>query len=101
MEIGLVLTSYHGSWDDAAHAEDNGFSSVGFVDSPLIAGDPFAAMALAAERTSTIRIGTMLAIPGNRNAPTCATPIATINRLAPGQTFLGIGAGNTVARFSA
>jgi hypothetical protein len=80
--------SHHGSWDDEAYAEEHDFTSVGFVDSPLIAGDPFVAMALTAERTSTLRIGTMLAIPGNRNAATCATAIATVNRLAPGRAFL-------------
>jgi hypothetical protein len=64
--------SYHGSWDDAAYAEEHGFAAVGFVDSPLIAGDPFVAMALTAERTSTLRIGTMLAIPSNRIAAACA-----------------------------
>ncbi|MGR6974910.1 LLM class flavin-dependent oxidoreductase [Streptomyces cynarae] len=95
MDVGLVLMSYYGSWDDAAYAEKHGFSSVGFVDSPLLAGDPFVAMALTAERTSTIRIGTMLAIPSNRIAPACATAIATVNRLAPGRVFLGLGTGNT------
>jgi 5,10-methylenetetrahydromethanopterin reductase len=95
MDVGLVLMSYHGSWDDAAYAERHGFASVGFVDSPLIAGDPFVAMALTAERTSAIRIGTMLAIPSNRIAVACATAVATVNRLAPGRAFLALGAGNT------
>jgi 5,10-methylenetetrahydromethanopterin reductase len=89
------LLSYHRSWDDAAHAEENGFASVGFVDTPLIAGDPFVAMALAAERTSALRVGTMLAIPSNRNAAACVTAVASINRIAPGRTFLGLGTGNT------
>ncbi|MEW2397998.1 LLM class flavin-dependent oxidoreductase [Streptomyces sp. NPDC046862] len=95
MDVGLVLMSYHGSWDDAAHAEQHGFTSVGFVDSPLIAGDAFVAMALTAERTSTLRVGTMLAVPGTRTASACATAIASVNRLAPGRVFLGVGAGNT------
>ena len=98
MDVGLVLLSHHGSWDDAAYAEANGFQSAGFVDSPLIAGDPFVAMALTADRTSKLRIGTMLAIPSNRNAAACVTAIATINRLAPGRTFLGIGTGFTGRR---
>ncbi|GAA3801506.1 LLM class flavin-dependent oxidoreductase [Streptomyces phyllanthi] len=95
MDVGLVLMSYHGSWDDAAYAEEHGFAGVGFVDSPLIAGDPFVAMALTAERTSTLRIGTMLAVPSNRIAPTCAAAVATVNRLAPGRAFLALGTGNT------
>lgn len=95
MDVGLVLLSHHGCWDDAAYAEANGFATAGFVDSPLIVGDPLVAMALTAERTSKLRIGTMLAIPSNRNAATCATAMASINRLAPGRVFLGIGTGFT------
>ena len=95
MDAGVVLMSHHGSWEDARYAEAHGFASAGFVDSPLIAGDPFVAMALAAERTTTLRVGTMLAVPTNRNAPALVTAIATVNRLAKGRTFLGIGTGFT------
>ena len=95
MEVGLVLLGHDGAWDDAAYAEEHGFHTVGFVDSPLLYADPFVAMALTAERTSTLRIGAMLAIPSNRNAASCVNAIATVNRLAPGRTFLGIGTGFT------
>jgi 5,10-methylenetetrahydromethanopterin reductase len=95
VDVGLVLMSYHGSWDDAAYAEANGFATVGFVDSPLLAGDPFVAMALTAERTSTLRVGITLAVPGTRNAPALVTAVATVNRLAPGRAFLALGTGNT------
>ena len=95
MEVGLVLLGHDGVADDAAYAEEHGFHTAGFVDSPLLYGDPFVSMALTAERTSTLRIGAMLAIPSNRNAASLVTAIATINRLAPGRTFLGIGTGFT------
>jgi alkanesulfonate monooxygenase SsuD/methylene tetrahydromethanopterin reductase-like flavin-dependent oxidoreductase (luciferase family) len=95
VDVGIVLLSHHGCWDDAAYAEANGFATAGFVDSPLIAGDPFVAMALTARHTSKLRIGPMLAIPSNRNAPACVTAVASINRIAPGRTFLGIGTGFT------
>lgn len=95
MDAGLVLMGHHGSWDDAVYAESRGFRTVGFVDSPLIVADPFVAMALTAERTTTLRVGTMLAIPSNRIAPALVTAIGTVNRLAPGRTFLGLGTGFT------
>ena len=95
MDVGLVLMGHHGSWDDAAYAESRGFHTAGFVDSPLIVGDPFVAMTLTAERTTTLRVGAMLAIPSNRIAPALVTAIGTVNRLAPGRTFLGIGSGFT------
>jgi len=95
MDFGLVLMGYHGCWDDVAFAESKGFATAGFVDSPLLAGDPFVCMALAAQATQRIRVGTMLAIPQLRRAPTTAAAIATVNRFAPGRTFLGLGTGFT------
>lgn len=99
MDVGIVLLSHHRCWDDAAYAEANGFATAGFVDSPLIAGDPFVAMALTAQRTSRLRIGPMLAIPSNRSAAACVTAVASVNRIAPGRTFLGIGTGFTARGF--
>jgi alkanesulfonate monooxygenase SsuD/methylene tetrahydromethanopterin reductase-like flavin-dependent oxidoreductase (luciferase family) len=95
MDFGLGLMGYHGCWDDAAFAEGHGFTSAGFVDSPLLGGETFAVMALAAQATESLRLGTFLAVPSNRIAPITAQGIATINRLAPGRTFLGLGTGYT------
>ena len=95
MDCGLGFLNYNGCWDDAAFAEEHGFSTAGFVDSPLLAADPFVCLGLAAKATSTIRIGTFLAIPSMRAAPTTASAIATVNSLAPGRVFLGIGSGYT------
>src|SRR2546430_12640411 len=95
MDAGLVLMGHHGSWEDARYAESRGFQPAGFVDSPLIVGDPFVAMALAAERTSTLRVGTLLAIPSIRIPAALVTAIGTVNLLAPSRSFLGIGTGFT------
>jgi alkanesulfonate monooxygenase SsuD/methylene tetrahydromethanopterin reductase-like flavin-dependent oxidoreductase (luciferase family) len=95
MDFGLGLLGYHGCWEDAVFAEQHGFASAGFVDSPLLGGDPFVCLGLAAERTERMRLGTFLAIPSLRQAPTTAAAIATVNRIAPGRTFLGIGTGFT------
>jgi 5,10-methylenetetrahydromethanopterin reductase len=95
MDFGLGLMGYAGSWDDARFAEEHGFATAGFVDSPLLGGDPFVCLGLAAQATTDLRIGTFLAIPGLRTAPTAAAAIATVNHLAPGRTFLGVGTGFT------
>jgi alkanesulfonate monooxygenase SsuD/methylene tetrahydromethanopterin reductase-like flavin-dependent oxidoreductase (luciferase family) len=95
MDFGLGVLGYNGCWDDVAFAEQHGFATAGFVDSPLLSGDPLVAMALTAQKTSSIRLGTFLAIPGNRNAATLAAGVAAVNRLAPGRTFLGVGTGYT------
>lgn len=80
------------------HAENLGYSFCWFTDSQLLRSNPWAMMALAAQQTQSIRLGTGLAIPGLRLAPVAANGIATINRLAPGRTFMGIGTGNTAMR---
>lgn len=79
-------------------AETLGYDFCWFTDSQLLRSNPWAIMALAAQQTRTIRLGTGLAIPGLRLAPVAANGIATINRLAPGRTFMGIGTGNTAMR---
>ena len=52
-------------------------------------------MALAAQNTSRIRLGTLVAIPSNRIAPVTASAVATINKLAPGRVILAMGTGYT------
>ncbi|MEV6338843.1 LLM class flavin-dependent oxidoreductase [Nocardia vinacea] len=95
MEFGVLLMNYPGCWEDAAFAEQHGFGSAGFVDSPLISGDPFVSMGLTAQATSTMRLGTYLNIASMRSAPAAASAISTINQLAPGRVFFGTGAGYT------
>jgi alkanesulfonate monooxygenase SsuD/methylene tetrahydromethanopterin reductase-like flavin-dependent oxidoreductase (luciferase family) len=95
MDVGLNFLGHHKAWEDAAYAESRGFATAGFVDSPLIAGDPFVSLGVTATHTNTLRLGSMLAIPSNRNAATTATAIASVNRLAPGRVFLGVGSGFT------
>jgi alkanesulfonate monooxygenase SsuD/methylene tetrahydromethanopterin reductase-like flavin-dependent oxidoreductase (luciferase family) len=95
MDLGLGLLGYHGCWDDVAFAEQHGFATAGFVDSPLIAGDPYVCLGLAAQATERIRLGTFLAIPGLRTAAVTAAAVGTVNRIAPGRTFIGMGTGYT------
>jgi alkanesulfonate monooxygenase SsuD/methylene tetrahydromethanopterin reductase-like flavin-dependent oxidoreductase (luciferase family) len=80
------------------HAENLGYSFCWVADTQMIRSNPWAVLALAAQQTRTIRLGTGVAVAGLRLAPVTANGIATINRLAPGRTFLGIGTGNTAMR---
>jgi 5,10-methylenetetrahydromethanopterin reductase len=98
MEIGVCVASDISDIDYAVLAEDLGYASLWFADSQMIWSDVFATMALAADRTSTIRIGTGVAVAGTRPAPVLAAGMATINKLAPGRTFCGVGSGNTAMR---
>jgi alkanesulfonate monooxygenase SsuD/methylene tetrahydromethanopterin reductase-like flavin-dependent oxidoreductase (luciferase family) len=98
MEFGICVASKIDDIDYLVRAEELGYSHAWIADSQMIWSDCYATLALAAERTERIRLGTGVAVVGTRLAPVTAHSIATINRLAPGRTFLGIGAGNTAMR---
>lgn len=98
MQFGVCVASKVDDIDHVVLAEQLGYSHAWFADSQMIWSDPYACLALAAVRTSTINLGTGVAVAVVRPAPVTAASIATINRLAPGRTFLGIGAGNTAMR---
>jgi alkanesulfonate monooxygenase SsuD/methylene tetrahydromethanopterin reductase-like flavin-dependent oxidoreductase (luciferase family) len=80
------------------HAENLGFSHCWVTDSPIIRSNCWAVLALAAQATRTMRIGTGVNVPALRLAPAAANGIATINRLAPGRCFIGFGTGHTGLR---
>ena len=98
MDIGICVPSHIGDTDYIVRAEELGYSHAWLADSQMIWSDCYATLALAAYRTSTIHLGTGVAITGTRPASVNAAGIATINALAPGRTFFGVGAGNTAMR---
>ena len=95
MDYGIGIPSYIDAWREVQAAEEAGFTHAWFYDSQLIYSDVYATMALAAQNTSRIRLGTLVAIPSNRIAPVTASAIATINKLAPGRVTLAMGTGYT------
>jgi 5,10-methylenetetrahydromethanopterin reductase len=98
MELGIAVASTTESWRVVARAEELGFAEAWFYDTQLLNPDVFVCMALAAERTSRIRLATGVLIPSNRIAPVAANCLATLNRLAPGRVKLGVGTGFTGRR---
>ena len=98
MDLGICIASHIGDLDYVERAEELGYTHAWFADSHMLWSDCYATLALAAERTSTIQLGTGVSVSGTRPAPVTAASIATINALAPGRTFLGIGTGNTAMR---
>jgi len=97
MDFGVVNAKI----DDIGYftfAEELGFTHGWVTDSQMIRSNPWAVLALVSQATRKMRIGTGVAVSGLRLAPVLANSIATINRLAPGRTFLGVGTGNTAMR---
>ena len=95
MEFAIAYPARPDAWQDLVIAEDKGFTDAWFYDSQMIYSDVYVCMALAAEHTKRIKLGTGVAIPTNRIEPVTAHSIATINLLAPGRTVLGVGTGFT------
>ena len=98
MDLGVCVASHIGDTDYVVHAEELGYSHAWLADSQMLWSDCYATLALAAYRTSRINLGTGVAVSGTRPASVNAASIATINALAPGRTFFGVGAGNTARR---
>ena len=98
MEFGICLASRPDDLDYVVRAEELGFTHCWMADSQMIWSDVYAMLALAADRTTTMNIGTGVAVAPTRPAPVTAAAHATINQLAPGRTFCGIGTGNTAMR---
>lgn len=98
MQLGVCVASHIGDINYVVRAEALGFSHAWLADSQMIWSDCYATLALAAQATTTIQLGTGVAVSGTRPPSVNAAGIATINALAPGRTFMGVGAGNTAMR---
>jgi alkanesulfonate monooxygenase SsuD/methylene tetrahydromethanopterin reductase-like flavin-dependent oxidoreductase (luciferase family) len=98
MKFGAMVATKIDDWQLIPFVESRGYDAAWFPDSQMIWSDCYATLALAAQHTSTIRLGTGVAIAGTRIAPVTAHSIASINRIAPGRVFLGIGTGHTAMR---
>jgi len=98
MLFGAMVCTKIDDWQIIPYAESLGYDSAWVPDSQMIWSDCYATLALAAWHTSRIRLGTGVAVAGTRLAPVTAHSIASINRIAPGRVFLGLGTGHTAMR---
>ncbi|HEU4842166.1 MAG TPA: LLM class flavin-dependent oxidoreductase [Ilumatobacteraceae bacterium] len=98
MDLGVCVASAIDDIGYAVLAEELGYSHLWFADSQLLWSDCYATMALAAARTSRIKIGTGVAVAGTRSSAVTAAAHATLNQLAPGRIFCAVGTGNTANR---
>jgi alkanesulfonate monooxygenase SsuD/methylene tetrahydromethanopterin reductase-like flavin-dependent oxidoreductase (luciferase family) len=98
VKFGVCVAAKISDIDLIVLAEELGYDSAWVADSQMIWSDCYATLALAADRTRRIQLGTGVAIAGTRIAPVTAAAIATINQVAPGRTFLGLGTGHTAMR---
>ncbi len=79
----------------AALAERLGYRRVWLFDSPALYGDIWVGLAMIAEATSIIGLGTGVAVPSMRHPLVTASAIATIEEMAPGRLVAAFGTGYT------
>lgn len=82
----------------ARAAEDAGFTHLTLVDTPTMARDVHVMMTLAAQATDHIRIGQGVVDPRSIHPAMIANLSASINEIAEGRIFVGLGTGNPVAK---
>lgn len=95
MEFSLWTAPRPATRDLVVEAERLGYEAAYLLDSPALYSDPFSIEALCADATSTIRLGHGVTNPATRLPMQMASSLGTLNALAPGRTFWGIGSGYT------
>ncbi|HEX9258262.1 MAG TPA: LLM class flavin-dependent oxidoreductase [Acidimicrobiales bacterium] len=81
--------------DHVVAAEALGYEAAWLYDSPALYPDVWATLALAASRTSTIKLGPGVLVPSLRHPMVNAAAIGQLALLAPGRVQVAVGAGFT------
>lgn len=81
--------------DQIVEAEALGYHRAWLYDSPALYGDIWMHLALAAEHTERIGLGTAVLIPSLRHVLVTASAIGTLEALAPGRVAVALGTGFT------
>jgi 5,10-methylenetetrahydromethanopterin reductase len=81
----------------AAEIEAMGFDALLCPDTQCLSADPYAQLALAAARTSRLRLGTGVTNPVTRDVSVTASALATLQIESGGRALCGIGRGDSSA----
>lgn len=95
MDISIGIPPSPRAPELAALAEELGYARLWMYDSAALYEDVWIHLALAAERTRRIGLGTAVLVPSLRHVMATASAIATVERLAPGRLVCGFGTGFT------
>jgi len=83
----------------AEMAERDGWDGLAFTDSQSLSGDTFAALAIAAQATRTLKLATGATNPATRHPAVIASAIATIQAESSGRAVLGIARGDSALAY--
>ena len=95
LRLACLLAPGPQTVEHARLAESLGYDRVWLADSPALWQDIWARMALVAEHTHRVQLGTAVLIPSLRHVVTQAAAIATIADIAPGRLTVGFATGFT------
>src|SRR4029079_6624852 len=101
MQFGFTLKPEHtieATLDLARLGEDVGFDYLWLFDSHVLWREPYARLALIAEHTKKLRLGTCVTNPGTREPSVTASALATLDEVSGGRMDLGIGRGDSARR---
>ena len=82
----------------AKYCESHRLESVWFADSQMIHRDVYICMALCADHTSNIKLGTAVTNPVTRDITVTGGAVCTLNEISNGRAILGIGPGDSSVR---
>ena len=101
MQFGFTLKPEHSieaTLELARLGEEVGFDYLWLFDSHVLWREPYVLLALIAEHTSRLRLGTCVTNPGTREPSVTASDLATLNEISSGRMDLGIGRGDSARR---
>ncbi len=98
ISLSVALPPAPDSPELARVAEQLGYERAWFYDTPALQLDVWMAMALSAERTSTIGLGPAVIVPSLRHPLVTASAIGSLETLAAGRTAYAVGTGFTGRR---
>jgi 5,10-methylenetetrahydromethanopterin reductase len=84
--------------DLAAEAEKLGFHGVWVADSQSLFRDVYAALTVAAMRTSRVELGTGVTNPVSRHPAVIASALGSVDELSGGRLKMGVGTGETAVQ---
>ena len=80
---------------EMAEAEALGYQRIGVWDSPALFREPWVTLAAVAAHTRRVAIGPWVTNPLSRHPVVTASAAASVDDLAPGRVYIGIGSGGT------
>lgn len=88
MKVDYTLIGQPGDWDSAVTAEQRGYDCAWI---PEVSHDPFPMLAIAANRTDSIQLGTAIAVTFARNPMSMALVANDLQLYSEGRFLLGVG----------